>query len=66
MEEQKAGLAEARTCIVKLEKRYMAVTALLQSMLTNKGSMQEMITELEARSKKNNIRIRASMICHDE
>lgn len=56
-EDQKAGLAEAQARIMELEEWNTEANVSLQSMLTHTRSMQDKITDLEARSRRNNIRI---------
>lgn len=57
LEDQKASPAEAQARIVELEEWNTEANASLQSMLTHTRTMQDKITELEARSRRNNMRI---------
>lgn len=55
--DQKANLIEAQTRIGELEEWNTDAKATIQKMLTHARQMQNELTELEARSRRNNIRV---------
>lgn len=57
LKDQKANLIEAQTRISELEEWNTDAKATIQKMLTHAKQMQNELTELEARSRRNNIRI---------
>lgn len=57
LEEQKASLVEAQSRIAELEEWNTDAKATIREMLTQTGQMQNQITELKARSRRNNIRV---------